>query len=403
MSNAALRPARETLPRHQIHVEDHEPIGLVSQFPSEGKGAGVARAGGRARIGAIDFARGLAVTLMILSHGVKGLLTFEQMPAWGLVPIHLITKFSSSLFILVFGISLAVVYAPHVGTPAWPVKRKKMLIRGLKVFFWYKVLTIVEMTPLYSREDILNTLLYQAFPVYVEILGFYAIALLWLAFALPLWKRCPRWGQALLPVVTGFAGWWLYHNFDFGSDILQAILVEHEKHYTWGQIARAPLIFVGLFLGAIIYSWHKKGFSRWRSVAVFAGIAVALFGAFYLISSDNLYADFVAIAKNEGKHPPETKFMLFSLGGAFLALALAFAGGNFLAKVFRPITLIGEDALQSFICHIFVIFVFYRYLFNYWHNVSYEKALWLTIAAIAITALWIRTLSWLKRSEGSRS
>jgi uncharacterized membrane protein len=357
----------------------------------------------RRRIDAIDFARGIAVTLMILSHGVKGLLAFDQIPAWGLVPVHLVTKFSSSLFILVFGISLAVVYAPHVDTADWPRKRNKMLIRGLKVFFWYKVLTIVEMTPMYSREDILATLLYQAFPVYVEILGFYAIALLWLALLLPLWKRAPMALQWALPAVAGFAGYWLYHNFDFGSDVVQAILVEHEKHYTWGQLARAPLIFLGLLLGTLVLNWHRAGLTRWRSVALFAGISAALFGAFYLTSSGSLQADLVAIAKNEGKHPPELKFMLFSLGGAFLSLAIAFAGGHLLARILRPITVIGQDALQAFICHIFVIFVFYRYLLDYWHNVTYEKALWLTAGVIAVTALWIQVLSWLKDFQRSRS
>src|SRR5690606_42071245 len=52
------------------------------------------------RIQAIDLARGIAVTLMVLSHGVKGLLNFGQFTDWGLVPIHLITKFSSTLFFL---------------------------------------------------------------------------------------------------------------------------------------------------------------------------------------------------------------------------------------------------------------------------------------------------------------
>jgi hypothetical protein len=209
--------------------------------------------------------------------------------------------------------------------------------------------------------------------------------------------------QWLVPAATAFAGWWLYHHFDFGSDILQAILVEHEKHYTWGQRARAPLVFLGLLLGATVARRHPRARGPWRSVALFGGISVFLFAAFYLISSHGLGADLVAIAKNEGKHPPELKFMLFSLGGAFLALALSFAGGSLLAKLLRPITVIGKDALQAFVCHIFVIFVFYRYLLNYWHTVTYGKALWLTAVAIALTALWIQVLLWLKDFRRSRS
>jgi hypothetical protein len=358
-----------------------------------------------ARIDAIDFARGVAVALMILSHGIKGLLAFEQIPSWGMVPVHLVTKISSSLFILVFGISLAVVYEPHVGTDRWPEKRKRLLIRALKVFFWYKILTIAEMTPLYSREDIIKTLLYQAFPVYVEILGFYAIALAWVAFFLPLWRKLPKLGQLALPVATAFAGIWLYHHFDFwGSDVLQALLVEHPKHYTWGQIARAPLVFLGLLIGARIVAWRKSGRrSALMPAFAFLAVAVALLAGFLFISFPTLRADLLAIAKNEGKHPPELKFMLFSLGGAFLALAIAFAGGKVLAHALKPITLIGQDALQSFICHIFVIFVIYRYLLNYWHQVSYEQALGLTAAAMAVTALWIQVLHWLDKSQRLRS
>src|SRR5688572_1332853 len=58
------------------------------------------------RLEALDSARGLAIALMVMSHTVKGLLPFKELPEWGLVPIHLVTKFSSTLFILVFGVSV---------------------------------------------------------------------------------------------------------------------------------------------------------------------------------------------------------------------------------------------------------------------------------------------------------
>lgn len=354
------------------------------------------------RIDAIDFARGVAVTLMILSHGVKGLLSFEQIPAWGLVPIHLITKFSSSLFILVFGLSVAFVYGPHVGTAAWPQKRAKLLVRGLKVFFWYKVLTIVEMTPMYGREQILDALLYQAFPVYVEILGFYALALLWVPFVLPLWFRLPKVAQLTVPLALGVAAHWLYGNFDFwGLSSLKAILVEHESHYTWGQLARAPLILFGLTLGQQLLEWRKNGRDRLYTAALTAGISLALFGAFFWLAAVNLPQELVAIARNEGKHPPELLFMLFSLGGAFLILAVSFLGGGRLAKILAPVTVIGRDALQSFICHIFVLFVVYRYLLGYWHNIFYENALELTGIMILVTALWVKSLGWVKKWQRS--
>ena len=56
------------------------------------------------RIAAIDLARGIAIGLMIISHSVSGLVGIRNVPDWGMVPVHFLTKFSSSLFIVVFGI-----------------------------------------------------------------------------------------------------------------------------------------------------------------------------------------------------------------------------------------------------------------------------------------------------------
>ena len=227
------------------------------------------------RIEAIDLARGIAVALMILSHGVKGLLNFEAIPPWGLVPIHLITKFSSSLFILVFGVSLAAAFLPAVGTDQWPKKRNKLLVRGLVIFFWYKVLTIVEMIHLYSREDIIATLTYRAFPVYVEILGFYAIALIWVPLVLPMWKKMGTMWKVTAIAAMAVGSNLLYHHFHFwGSDVLQAILVEHEKHYTWGQLSRAPLIFMGLMIGEALVVARAHG-RKIEWISAFALLSVS--------------------------------------------------------------------------------------------------------------------------------
>jgi hypothetical protein len=315
-----------------------------------------------------------------------------------MVPIHLTTKFSSSLFILVFGIALAVVYLPHVGTPRWSAKRKRLLMRGLVVFFWYKVLTIVEMLHLYEPEVILNTLLYKGFPVYVEILGFYALALVWVPFLLPLWRRIPLALQLASPAAIAFLAAYLYRNFDFwGLDIAQAILVEHEDHYTWGQLSRTPLVLVGLLVGDLVRrAYHTLG-SRLALAGGFAGIGALLWMVFFWRAlPGGVHADLVAIAKNVGKHPPELPFMLFSLGGAFLALGFTFAGGERMASWLRPVTVIGSNALQAFIFHIFVIFVFFRFLLDYWHSVSYLFALVLTSALIFMTALWIRANDWVQ-------
>lgn len=353
---------------------------------------------GHGRIEAIDFARGLAVCLMILSHGVNGLLQFEDFSDWGMVPVHAVTKFSSSLFIMVFGIALAVAFVPKTGAPDWPRRRNRLLWRGLVVLFWYKVLTVVEMYAQHDREAIVDTLLYRDFPSYAEILGFYAIALLWIPWLLPLWARTPaplRWAS---PVLLALASGWLLKHFDFwGIPQLQALLVEHPDYYAWGQFARGPLVLLGLLIGGVLLRSYGRTGTRMALAGALALAAVALLAAFGALAGDDLDAQLQAIARNAGKHPPELMFMLFSLGGALGLLALAIAGGELLARVLRPVTLIGSDALMAFIFHLAVIFILFRDVMGYLHTVPYTFALALSIGLILATAAWIWLLQRIQR------
>ena len=358
----------------------------------------VGRAPGSGRIEAIDFARGLAVALMILSHGTNALLPFSDFPDWGQVPVHALTKFSSSLFVIVFGVALAVAFVPKAGSDDWPRRRNKLLLRGLVVLFWYKLLTVVEMYELHEREAIIDTLLYRDFPSFVEILGFYAIALLWVPFLLPLWARMPallRWAS---PVLMALACWWLLENFGFwGVPQLQALIVEHPDYYTWGQLARGPLILLGLLIGGLLLrAYDDPG----RRTALAGGLVVAgvlALAVFAMLAGDDVVEEIRAIAGNAGKHPPGMLFMLYSVGGALALLGLAIAGGEMLARWLRPVTVIGSDALMAFAFHIVVIFVLFRDVLGYYQNVSYEYALLLTLLLIPATALFIWLLQKVQR------
>lgn len=353
------------------------------------------------RILAIDLARGLAVSLMILSHGVKGLLSFEQFPQWGLVPIHLITKFSSTIFFMTFGLSLAVAFAPATeDSQLWPQKRKKLILRGLVILFWYKILTVIEMSHLHNAKEIFDALIYRDFPSYAEILGFYALALLWMPFLLPVWHRSTRLMKALYPLGFGVISYMIYHHVDFGpAQQIKALLVEDGQFYTWGQISRAPLVFLGMFLGTFLINNYSDFRRRLRFSGILAGVAALVFTTFLVIYYQDLYSTFEALALNEGKHPPELAFILFSLSGAFGVFSLTFCIGDKGARWLSPFTLIGKDTLSAFIFHLTVLFIVYRYLFDLWLKVSYAQALALTTLLIGLTAIWIKFKIWRKHYE----
>ena len=342
----------------------------------------------RGRIDAIDLARGIAVCLMIVAHGTNGLMPYADFPDWGQVPIHALTKFSSSLFFIVFGVALAVAFVPKVDAPDWPRRRNHLVLRGLLVLLWYKVLTAIELWDS-GRDVVADALLYRSFPSFVEILGFYAIALLWIPWLLPLWARTPallRWASPLL-VLGGW--WWASRNVEFGVPQLRAILVEDPDHYTWGQLARIPLVLLGLLAGGLLLRWNGELRTRLLLGAGIAIAGLALLAGFAMLAEGPLRPVLVEIGRNEGKHPPGLLFSLFSVGGALLLLGACVAGGGVLARALRPLAVVGSDALMAFIVHISVIFLLLRSVLGWYQAVSYEHALLLSGLLVVATAAWI--------------
>ncbi|PHR01474.1 MAG: hypothetical protein COB32_10690 [Halomonas sp.] len=351
------------------------------------------------RIDAIDLARGIAIGLMILSHTVSGLIGIRNVPDWGMVPVHFLTKFSSSLFILVFGIALAVAFLASTQTEAWPRRRLKLWVRAIEVWFWYKALTIVEMLPYYAPGDIVDALLYQRFAIWVEILGFYAIALLWVPLVLPLWARTPLWGRcALIIGLTALSAWLQGLSFG-GNDTLKALLVDHEDHYTWGQLSRAPLILAGLLIGEALLRCYFDTALRRKLVLALVGVGAVMVAAFYglAFAEGDVSAAMLAVANNDGKHPPGLKFTLYSVGGALVILGAALAGGATAAKALRPLTMVGSDALKAFIFHIVMIFLVLRFLLEGEGIYTYPQALGVGGLLILGAALWIWLTRWIAR------
>lgn len=340
------------------------------------------------RIESIDLARGLAVCLMIISHGTNGLMPYSDFPDWGQVPVHALTKFSSSLFFIVFGVALAVAFVPKVGAADWPRRRNHLVLRGLLVLFWYKVLTVVELWDR-GREVVTDALLYRAFPSFVEILGFYAIALLWIPWLLPAWTRAPAWLRWSSPLLVLAAWWWISGNVRIGSPQAQALLVEHPEHYTWGQLARIPLVLLGLLIGGLLLRWNARTRSRLLLGAGIATAGLVLLAGFVANADGPLHPLLVEIGRNAGKHPPGLLFSLFSVGGALLLLGACVAGGGVLARLLRPLAVVGSDALMAFIVHISVIFLLLRGALGYYQAVSYEHALLLSLGLVLATAAWI--------------
>jgi fucose 4-O-acetylase-like acetyltransferase len=348
------------------------------------------------RWSSLDLARGIAITLMILSHCVKGLMYHSRIPDWGLIPIHLLTKFSSSLFILVFGLSLSLYFLPLIGSEKWPGKRTWMLKRGIELMVWYKILTIVQMFQFYPKSMIVDTLLFKRMPDFVEILSFYSIALLWIPFVLPIWSKSHWFIKVLWPTVMIALGQYLHHHFDFwGYETLKALIAEEKGFYTFGQLQRGGLVFIGLLMGDV-FKHLKASKQSLKSFAMGCmGIGLLGLGTFYALNSTDFTESLIAIAKNVGKHPFALNFFLFSVGGAMAILGLSLLSNRSVHILLAPLIYLGKNSMNAFILHIIIIFYFYRYAFALHHNVTYLQSLGLTagclVATIILLYIWNTT------------
>lgn len=354
------------------------------------------------RISGIDIARGLAIYLMFQSHTVKGLLYFRDMPDWGIVPMHTLTKLSSSLFVLVFGVTLGLIFAPRTENDNWSVTRNHLWWKALVVILWYKVLTVVQTAQTRPPKVIVDMLLYKKFPDFVEILDFYGWMLLLIPLLLPLWRRLPFWVGPIFALSLAVLGQLLAAYWDFFSvDQFKAILVEDDKNFCFGLLTRGPLALFGLFIGDFL-SRAQDFHLRRKQIAVAAIVlGVLLLVLFVALYHDNPYQVLYRIARNKGKHPPQLFFMFFSLGGSMVILGLAlFLGGR--APLFlKPLEILGRESLTCFVWHILLIFLGLRWLFDLKRfgepKVTYGQALLLT-GVVTITAIAVASLNtWRKR------
>jgi len=336
------------------------------------------------RFESLDAARGIAIALMFLSHIINGLIPIKKLPDLAVVPIHAITKFSSTLFILVFGVAVALVYLQGTKTPRWPKMRLSLWKRALIVMVWYKLLTFVQMYQNYSWDEIYERLLFIEFPDYVEILQFYGWLLLLLPLVLPLWAKMSIGTKLITIYAMLFLAQVLRESFDFwGLWQLKAIIVETRGAYCFGVLTRGALALAAITLGEIFFLKHLE-----NPVKTLAGVClalgIALLASFLWQYYDDLENVLRALAHNAGKHPPNMRFMSFSLGGALIIFSLVLYLFPLVPQIFAPFVAVGKESLFCFNFHIIILFIVFRDLFDLRENVNYAQALSLTVALFAL-------------------
>lgn len=348
---------------------------------------GAAKRKSAPRIAGIDIARGIAIYLMIQSHTVKGLLYFRDMPDWGIWPMHTLTKISSSLFVIVYGVTLGVIFLPRTLTGKWKATARHLWWRALLVIFWYKLLILVQTLQTRSPDVIIDMLLYVKFPDFVEILNFYGWIMLGIPLLLPLWRKLPIWAGLGITVGLALLGKLLSY-WDFGGVVqIKAMVVEQPGFFCYGILTRGPMALFGIFIGDLIgraMDFHQR---RKQVAAGLVGVGLFMVLLMFIAYQENLSRILVDMAKNIGKHPPRLYFVLFSTGGALFVLGLCLFIKGRGPWVLKPFEILGKESLVTFNFHIIFIFLGLRWLFGlkrFRHpEVTYPEALLLVLVTTA--------------------
>jgi uncharacterized membrane protein len=196
----------------------------------------------------IDFLRGVAIILMIIFHAAFDIDYFNMSD----FDIHqgswiLFGKLIFILFFLLVGISLVLSYSrTKIINKSKQNLFVKYLKRGVKIFFWGLIITLV--TWMYMREG------YVIFGV----LHFIGISII---LAYPFLKR-PSWSLFLgfLIILTGL----FLYNYSFDFSWLLWLGFKPHGFYTIDYFPLFPyfgIILIGIFIGNKLYKNYKRRFN----------------------------------------------------------------------------------------------------------------------------------------------
>ncbi len=324
----------------------------------------------------IDYLRGFAVALMIITHVIA--ITFNGSSGNELVKniglIGGIGSFTSFLFIS--GISSFLSFVKNDDSEAEKIKQKgrRIIAKNLQLLGIYYILatfSIFVNTSLYSFppntgwiETITKTVFFIIVPPFTEFL----LALLAFSLSTVFLRKLYRFllNNPLigLPFMgASFAIGSLIYKVDFGAtelNSIKALFGGHLEYHTFPLFQYLPIFLLGLYFGKFLYN-NADVLKRLKLNFIW----LIIFGTFtiqsYFVFNYFDYQIFDALP-DSGRFPPSLAFIALSLTITLSAMFIITALFKAIPSLIKaPLHFMGVNALDMFFFHTAILFL-YKYL-----------------------------------------
>lgn len=308
----------------------------------------VPAATGRTRITALDQTRGLAIICMILSHFGPGL--YERVGIGGTVRdlLDLIGRMATPMFVLIFGLTLAIAYMPKARRDPAPVRRA--LLRRSVMVFACSIVVVLPSTLTGLYDEGMDMGLYRILLQQYSVLSFYTVAIAITGLACRFLAPDPLRNGALAGSILIFVGTLLGYDSwqpnDGSPDELARMLFVSGKY---GVLVLLGASWMTMGLGEFIRRQLREGRPFRRDILI---IAVAMM---LLALSQGRIVGWRTLADLAQQYaaPPQIWFFMLA-GGAMLACVAVLDRYRIPVAGF-VLEHVGRNPLTIYLAHAFVL------------------------------------------------
>jgi Acyltransferase family len=349
----------------------------------------------RTRFRMLDYARGIALLLMLVSHSLELFPGNLDGNEWQLISVMLLfTKAATPLFVFVFGMTMAFVYYDQLLTGEGFVHlKKRMRRRAVLAFLSFELIVIVvETANRTSVADTVRRMVYLRPGNWAEVLNFYFVILLVGPWLIRWWRSASPWLRTLTIPALYVLGM-LLGQIQVPENLF--VIKNIIAGYPHSEIRTAPLdtfpvlqlssfYLVGLSLGEFLFKELKV--NQWRRPFTILGPIIPVgFFASYLISADSIRDYLRKMALDQYRFPPELVYILFGLSSVVtISLVclyqLQIRQSN--SFVVRAIEMIGRHSLFTFNVQYVLLFSVCGLSFDMLHKQSFLLSLTNTVIVI---------------------